>query len=364
MKQTLKKAKRLLKSVYNALKWRFDICFRRDMLLSKTAWGGVTSLGEEIAVNCSKYLSKEELNNKVVLRKIENDIIKCYYKYEASPLEYFTFGFRESNSKRRGEFLTAIHKDRMMLKKVGKGDMFYLLKDKSRFYERFKEFFNRDACAIRTEADRDAFLQFSKKHPKFIAKKIKGSHGHGTELIELERITDSAEDVFTRLLSLGEYFCEELIIQHEALASFNPSSVNTLRVPTFMNKDGFHILKPYIRIGRPGTFTDHSTNGGVIAVIDEKTGVIISEGVDLMGGKHEFHPDSGVRIKDFQIPLWDEFLIKVEHIHNSIKDYPYIGWDFALSENGWVLVEGNWGCLFSEAIDKEGIKKKFDNMFD
>lgn len=52
-----------------------------------------------------------------------------------------------------------------------------------------------------------------------------------------------------------------------------------------------------------------------------------------------------------------------EEIHAMVPDQPYIGWDFALSDKGWMLVEGNWGQFMSEWADKEGIKDKFDYYF-
>ncbi len=354
-----------LKVIRNGLKWRFDMRFRRDLLLSKIVWGGGVSLGEDISVKCRQFLSVEELNNKVALHKIENDLIKSYYKYEASPLEYFSFGFRESNSKRRGEFLTAIHKDRMMLKKVGKGDMYYLLKDQSLFYEKFKAFFCRDICVIKTEEDEEAFLYFRTKHTKFIAKQLKNSSVRGVELINLENCKDSSETLFNRLLSSGGCICEELIIQHEFFRILNPTSFNTVRITSFINKNGFHILKPLMKMGRPSSFVYNASSGCIVALIDEKTGTVISEGISIYGGRYEHHPDSGVRIKGHQIPYWDDLLQKVEQVHRTIEYYPYVGWDFVLSENGtWVLFEGNWGMMGSEYIDKEGIKKKFDSMFD
>jgi hypothetical protein len=42
-------------------------------------------------------------------------------------------------------------------------------------------------------------------------------------------------------------------------------------------------------------------------------------------------------------------------------NHVYIGWDFTLTEKGWVLIEGNWGQFVGQYIDKEGIKKQFDN---
>jgi hypothetical protein len=40
----------------------------------------------------------------------------------------------------------------------------------------------------------------------------------------------------------GEWIVEELIKQCKEMASWNPTSVNTIRFTTFKNKDGIHIM--------------------------------------------------------------------------------------------------------------------------
>ena len=38
----------------------------------------------------------------------------------------------------------------------------------------------------------------------------------------------------------------------------------------------------------------------------------------------------------------------------------YVGYDFALTENGWVLVEGNsLGQFVGQIAEQKGVKKKF-----
>jgi hypothetical protein len=41
----------------------------------------------------------------------------------------------------------------------------------------------------------------------------------------------------------------------------------------------------------------------------------------------------------------------------------FIGWDMALTPNGWIAVEGNKGEFFAEQIALgRGLKKEFDQM--
>lgn len=104
--------------------------------------------------------------------------------------------------------------------------------------------------------------------------------------------------------------------------------------------------------------------GGIFTIIDEKTGICRTDGYDEFGGVFETHPESGVRYKGFQIPHWEDLLKFAEEIHRTVSWYPYIGWDFAYTPHGWVLVEGNWGQFVCEYAEREGVKKMFDDMFD
>ena len=55
-------------------------------------------------------------------------------------------------------------------------------------------------------------------------------------------------------------------------------------------------------------------------------------------------------------------MLEVRKIHSLIKDYPYVGWDFALTETGWVLIEGNWGeFVCQQMTNKRGFKQEFIN---
>ena len=37
---------------------------------------------------------------------------------------------------------------------------------------------------------------------------------------------------------------------------------------------------------------------------------------------------------------------------------PFIGWDFALTKEGWVLVEGNWSQFVCQAAADVGVKER------
>lgn len=334
----------------------------KNRYLSQEIWGREI-MGDAIEKQINLFVSGEKINTRYI-EKLTTDIILSYLRYGAIPSEYFLFDFPNSNHKRRSSFLTVKHKDEVMVDKVGMGWNYDILDNKAMFYEKFKDYFNRDVCLVRNLEDFMSFKTFISKHPVFIAKPLNGQCGKGIRKIDIAEYK-SEQMIFTQLCKEGMWICEELIVAVEEISQWHPKSLNSVRINSFINSRGFFILKPFFRCGRGNAFVDNANSGGILAVIDEKTGLIKTDGVDMCGIFYEKHPESSIVFKGFQIPQWQELLSLTEKIHRlEMPSYPYVGWDFALTERGWSLIEGNWGQFVSEYADREGIKEKFDSMFD
>ena len=54
----------------------------------------------------------------------------------------------------------------------------------------------------------------------------------------------------------------------------------------------------------------------------------------------------------------------VEELHRNIfGKHVYRAWDFALTDNGWALVEGNWGQLLGQQTATQvGIRRQFHEL--
>ena len=321
-------------------------------------WGGGI-FSENIESAMKTFLTAEELSDVSLVKKLTKDIVNSYIKYGTTPQEYFLFGFRHEGHERRKKFLCNSYKDKLMLKAVGAKRYALELRDKYAFYQRYSSFFKRDVCRIVDIEDKSEFIRFCSLHPDFIAKPLGGMCGVGCHVV---RGVDNPEAMFEELSSKGTWIIEELIIQHESMSAWNDSSVNTVRIPSFLNSQGFHVLKPFFRTGRKGSVVDNAAQGGLFAIVDEKTGVLLTDGTTEFGGCHQNHPDSGLKFKGWQVPQWEQLLKIAEEAHRILPHYPYIGWDFAYTDAGWVLIEGDWGQFVSEFNDREGIKETFEKL--
>ena len=309
-------------------------------------------ISKQIGIFCPDIENKSQL---------VKDIKRCYVLRLAKPLEYFLFGFEEKTNKERNEWITDFIKD-TYLKKYSKLEQLEELLDKFNFYVKMKPYFRREACMVFGHRDKEAFLLFANEHRRFIAKPNTGSFGANTVIWDLNDRTD--EDVFTQLIASNcSWILEELIVQTPEMSLFNMSSVNSVRIPTFRTKDGIKIFGTFLRMGRKGSVVDNAGAGGIFVRVDETTGQIISDGYTEHGDVFVQHPDSKVTFRGFQIPRWKELRELAIKCHKELPKHKYIGWDFALTDDGWVLLEGNWGQFLCQQVSgQKPLKKQFVSL--
>jgi hypothetical protein len=144
----------------------------------------------------------------------------------------------------------------------------------------------------------------------------------------------------------GEVIVEEIINQDAEMAAFHPSSVNTVRYAANYCSDGTtdHLFA-ILRMGVGDNRIDNTHAGGVHAAIDLDTGIIVSSGVRQNGETCLKHPDTGKQILGTQIPRWNELRTLVEQLRPAAgtTGVHLVGWDMALTPDGWCIVEGNAG---------------------
>lgn len=306
---------------------------------------------------------KENLPNGVQpeeRRKMEKDMTQCLLALEITPLEYFLFDFPHLSFSERTTYLSDEERWRVLHQLFGK-EVHMDHSDKWRFYQLAKPFFHREACKVAPDTTKEEFMDFFSRHPRFFVKELTGCFGQNTYMLE-PKDTDEAEAVYQKLIDNGSWMVEEPIIQSEELSSWNASSVNTVRMASFLTRQGeHHNLMPFVRTGRKGAIVDNGFRGGIGAGIDVETGRICTEGFDEHGHHYDEHPDSGVHYMGWQMPDWESLLRLTEEIHRSLPSYHrYVAFDLAHTPQGWVLVEGNWGqMLYNQRGARKGARKEF-----
>ena len=322
---------------------------------------------DDLKVNLKEILTDKELLDQKIVQKYTSDIIKCYLAYGITPDEYYLHSFRNKSTKNRRGILSRKHKDELCSRYMGEEAKKYFnqLKDKWEFYTLTRPFFKRDVIRVDRESDLSLIEDFCKKHSVFIAKPRMSSSGIGVQRVEYSQ--------WKNVNDLYDYYCnendglwlfEELIIQDPQMAVWHPSSVNTIRIPSIMTKKGPVVLLPLFRTGKNGNLVDNCHNdGGLMSVPDAKTGIIVSDGYDIFTNVVRVHPNSGIEFKGYLIPKWQELIETAAMVHRSLPSkHKYVGFDFALTNHGWVLVEGNWGNFPHQVCVGYGIRKEFEKL--
>ena len=235
--------------------------------------------------------------------------------------------------------------------------------DKAAFLRRFQPYVSRE-WLVPKESSFEAFARLVESKD-CVVKPLKSTHGDG--VYKLKKVAPGDTRKLYDELRKKDVILEEHIRSCDEINEFHPHSLNTIRVVTFSNNERSIPFGALLRIGAHGSFLDNTHAGGVFAPIDIETGRLSMEGIDTNGNRYEFHPDSGKRIKDFQIPHWDEVLKTCQEASLVMPGTFFAGWDICIRENGKVeIIEGNGTPDFDggmQAPFKIGVKDKVRQLF-
>lgn len=282
------------------------------------------------------YLHKKTGKSRLFLLR---DMQKCAVNYGAGYMDYDLFEMYDLTDAQRDTYLTR-GRNNELIRKYNNPEFVHVFNNKDEFNEKFGQFLNRDWVLVKQE-NKEAVLAFLHKHPRFIAKPVDGCCGKGVEIFETADY-GSEEKMYEHLLALPNGVeLEELIVQHEAVSAVYPDSINTVRTVS-ITKDGVpHIICTYFRIGNGGRHVDNFNSGGMVAPVDEKTGIVKDRAIDKQKNLYANHPQTGSPIQGFRFPQWQEAMDMVKRAAVMVPEMGYVGWDVAFSDKGPVLVEGN-----------------------
>lgn len=165
--------------------------------------------------------------------------------------------------------------------------------------------------------------------------------GEGTDIFFYDR--EEQKDIdFEALLKLygTDFIVQEIVPQHEILASIHPKSVNTIRVISFLFRGKVHISSSILRMGVGGSRLDNVSAGGVACPINPD-GRLASKGINKKSEWMDRHP-GGTVFGGITIPSYEKVLDAVCNAHKNMPHFRILGWDFSIDKDGDpVLIEYN-----------------------
>lgn len=270
--------------------------------------------------------------------KAELEITKSRVVTEATYEDYYAFKFYNMTLEEQKQYMTYGLFDKMRLR-YNDAKKARVFADKGKFNEIFSDL-NQHKWFINRNISYEDFLEKIKGMDHLIIKPLSSTQGKGVEKVSCNVNEEENKKLYEKIMAMKKCIVEEYIIQHDEVMKFCPTSVNTIRITTLNYENECRFLYAVFRMGR-GDVVDNFHAGGIAATVDVETGTVVTDAADLDGNTYEVNPYSDVKIKGFQIPHWDKVIESCKKANGRIEGVNLVGWDFAITQNGAELIEGN-----------------------
>ena len=266
------------------------------------------------------------------------DILFCAAKYGAGYYDYLMFGFYDMNGRQRDTYLTRVRNKKIMdlMNDPAFSDEF---DDKLRFNKTFAAYLGRKTLNGET-ATEEELAEFLRGQEAIFAKINHGDCGRGVEKLYVKDF-DSPAAMLAYIQEHGLVVLEHVLPQHEDMARLHPSSVNTMRILTDLVDGQVHIAYITVKMGRGGGVCDNSGQGGILCRVDPQSGKIISPATDDYFNVYEKHPDTGIVLQGYQLPMVDRAVAMAKEAALVFPQVGHVGWDMAITPTGPAIIEGN-----------------------
>ncbi len=148
------------------------------------------------------------------------------------------------------------------------------------------------------------------------------------------------EELLALFAKLNEYIVTSKVTNHQYSDRIFGDSVNTIRIVTALIEGEAKVLVAMHRFGtKLSAPVDNACSGGVFSMIHTETGMLTAA-KDYFHPQKEYvnHPDTDARIKDVQVPKWNEIQDRLVKVHNCFPYYDFFAWDVILDDQGDVEV--------------------------
>lgn len=252
--------------------------------------------------------------------------------------DYLSFRFWEKDSKERKQYLSFRENTRWALN-VTPGNVVDLFLDKSEWNSRFHKYVKR-SWTTTNGLDRQSILDFIRSNESVILKPLSDYGGVGIRKVTAD--DPDLEESLEYILAQKDLMMEKCMENHPDLKRLAPSSLNTIRIVTVVDRKGkVHIPAALLCMGSGTSVTDNYHTGGMACPIDITTGRLTKKATGEFNTHYERHPFTGIKFENYLIPRFREVLEMAERIALEIPEARYVGWDFVVTPEAIEVLEGN-----------------------
>ena len=296
------------------------------------------------------------------LQRAGGDVDKCHEAllYGTYYEEYDSYDFAHKSPAERRKYVTDAYRNRRC-RRMNNARQQAVVMDKYRTAVLFKDYYGRKFMLCDGEGKCDDFVRFGMEEGCLVVKPVDDCAGRGVQLLHADD-EQGWRSHYQQMMGQGRrYIAEQRIVQHPSMARWNESSVNTVRINTLNHYGVIRLLTANIRCGCKGAFCDNCAQGGYCANVDPVKGIIITSATSKGPEKYDRHPARGIAFVGEQILCWKELFSLAFSCARRLPKLVYVSWDFALTADGWILVEANKGELIADQRNLgRGLRREFD----
>lgn len=146
-------------------------------------------------------------------------------------------------------------------------------------------------------------------------------------------------------LAGAAWVVQKKVEQHPELDKFNSSTANTLRVVTMLNEGKPEFVTSIMRFGMGKSHVDNWEAGGLATGVQHPGGTLWDRAY-FKPNRHVMescteHPDSKIPFKGYKIPFYQEAVKIALRVHKFYYGRFMLAQDFAITEQGPVIIEVN-----------------------
>jgi hypothetical protein len=205
-------------------------------------------------------------------------------------------------------------------------------------------------------------------------KTFSGQEADGVFLLKVDQegkiFIDNKEyslEILKKKLGRENWFIQLKVNQHSIIDKVYSKAVNTIRLVTYIDKNGqVQIYDAILKIAMNDNTVDNWHLGGILCGVDLESGQLTGEGLATPGYGYleNEHPNSKAKFRDIVIPNINQIKKEAIKLHENLYNMQSIGWDIAIGEEGPIFIEGNdnWDFGMFQALkgsQKDRLKKVF-----
>lgn len=179
---------------------------------------------------------------------------------------------------------------------------------------------------------------------KVVMKRAIGSGGgKGVTLITWDELSAADKESFRQGLSKlsQDYIFQEFLEIHDDFKTFNPASVNCVRLITISLNGNVSLASSFLRMSSGNQFNDNASDGGVYVSV-HPDGSLHDYGILDGFVQQKAEMPTGIPFKGYKITQYKDMVSQLIKWHENMPYVGYVAWDATLDAEGNVrLMEIN-----------------------